>query len=542
MKKYIFSLIAIASIVASCTKVDSEGIMAPESTDKAASITKSFNVTTPSTKTELGDDGLSMIWSADDKINVIAGTTGNQYTFSLLNGAGTSNATFTGTIDEADASETQFYAVYPNVNASASSEKIEFLGSSNGEHPKYYNAGTTVKAIAGSFDPAFAPMTAVAGENDVLSFRYGCAFFKFKVAEEGISQIEFSTAGGGRVNGRPVFNAATGVNAGVESAQKSITIAPESGTFDVSKTYYLPVLTKQSTFGVLTLKYTKENGASQSISMSAFQNVILAAGKIYNLGTPPVSFTPAFDSSDVTIEADDKNGTISFSVANLIEGGTVSYTVSSDGLTNSDWGTINFDSSTGNGSLSFTCDANTDTDNPKTASVTLTYTYQTSKTVSTVVTVTQKKAVAAGTQMYYYYNTGSVTNTSNKFSASSSTISFDGTNNNCGVNSFSINGISCTKGVKLDSSGYLEFTTSDNVTASLTFYYAARKSTDNDTAVIQITPTDPAGTATEFGSFESFGTISSQTITLNASTKYRISRKTKELVLVFVELSEIPIN
>lgn len=542
MKKYIFTIIAAAAVVVSCNKVDSDSPTTSSQKENISSVVKTFTVSVPETKTELGNDGLTVKWSSSDKINIIAGTTGNKYTFSLLNGAGTSSATFNGTIDESDAGETQFYAVYPDVNASASSEKIEFLGSSDGEHSKYYNSGTTVKAIAGSFDPAFAPMTAVVGENDNLSFRYGCAFFKFKVAEEGVAQIEFSTDGGGRVNGRPIFNASTGVNAGVESAQKSITIAPESGTFDVSETYYLPVLTKQSNFGVLTLKYTKESGSSQSISMSAFKNVTLAAGKIYNLGTPPVSFAPSFDSSDVTIEADDKNGTISFSVANLVEGGTVNYTVSNDELSNSDWGTIRFDSSTGNGSISFTCDANTDTDNPKTASVTLTYTYQTSKTVSTVITVTQKKALAAGTERYYYYNTGSVTNTSNKFSASSSTISFDGTNGNCGVNSFSINGISCTKGVKLDSSGYLEFTTSDNVTASLTFYYAARKSTDNDTAVIQITPTDPEGTATEFGSFESFGTISSQTITLNASTKYRISRKAKELALVFVELSETPIN
>ena len=542
MKKYIFSLIAIASIVASCTKVDSEGIMAPESTDKAASITKSFNVTTPSTKTELGDDGLSMIWSADDKINVIAGTTGNQYTFSLLNGAGTSNATFTGTIDEADASETQFYAVYPNVNASASSEKIEFLGSSNGEHPKYYNAGTTVKAIAGSFDPAFAPMTAVAGENDELLFRYGCAFFKFKVAEQGISQIEFSTDGGGRVNGRPYFDITSGNTAGVESAQKSITIAPESGTFNVSETYYLPVLTKQSKFGVLTLKYTKENGSNQSISMSALENVTLAAGKVYNLGTPPVSFAPAITSSDISIEAEGESGIINFSVNNLVDGGTVNYTVSDSNLDNTNWGTISFDSSTGEGSIPFTCSANTDTSNPKTATVTIIYTYNSSETATKSVTITQKKAVTVGSSSYYYYNTGSATNTSNKFTASTGTISFDGTDSNCGVSSFSINGVSCTKGIKLDSSGYLEFTTSANVNATLTFYYVARKKADNDNAKIQITPTEPAGEASIFDSFNTFGTINSQTLTLEASTKYRIARNSKELALVYVELIETPAN
>ncbi|MBP5559193.1 MAG: BACON domain-containing protein [Bacteroidales bacterium] len=542
MKKFVYTIIALVAVAASCNKVDSESPVTSSQKENTTSVEKVFSVIVPETKTELGNDGVTMKWSSDDKINIIAGTTGNQYTFNIHSGAGTSSATFSGTLDAADASETQFYAVYPDVNVSVSSTNIEFLASSADNHLKYYTAGNTVKAIAGGFDPAFAPMTAVAGSNDELSFRYGCAFFKFKVAEAGISQIEFSTDGGGRVNGRPKFETATGDNTGVESAQKSIIIAPEIGTFSVSETYYLPILTKQSKFGVLTLKYTKENGSSKSISMSAFQNVVLAAGKIYNLGTPPVSFAPEINSSDLSIEAEDENGTITFSVENLVDGGTVSYSVSDDGLSNSNWGTVSYDSSTGNGSISFTCDANTDTNNTKTATVTLTYTYETTKTVSKIVTVTQKKAVASGTNKFYYYNTGSVTNTNGKFSASTSYITFDGTNNNCGVSSFSINGVSCTKGLKLDGSGYLDFTTSDNVTVSLTFYYAARKSSANDAAVIQITPTDPAGSATEFGNFNTFGTINSQTITLNASTKYRIARKSSELALVYVELSETPTN
>ena len=539
MRKFIIPLFAILAVLSSC---DKENIEQTGQKQNSALIEKTFSVSAPATKTALGEDGLSMIWASGDKINVIAGTSGNQYTFSLDSGEGTSSANFTGSIDAADAEETQFYAVYPDVNVSVSSSTIEFLGSSVDGHPKYYNSGTTVKAIAGGFDPAFAPMTAVADENDALAFRYGCAFFKFKVAEEGVTSIEFSTTSGGRPNGRPKFATETGINTGVESAQKSITIAPESGTFDVSATYYLPVLTKQSTFGPLTLKYINESGASKSISMTALNSVILAAGKIYNLGTPPVSFEPAVEASDVSIEADDESGTISFSVANMVSGGTASYTVSDDGLSNASWGTVSFNSSTGEGSIAFTCDKNTDTGNTKTATVTITYTYDADKTATSTVTVTQKKATEEGSVTYYYYNTGSVTNTDNKFSASSGTISFDGTTDNCGVNSFTINGTVCTKGIKLDSSGYLEFTTSANVNASLTFYYAARKSSDNSGAKIQITPTDPSGEATVFGEFNEFGTISSQTLSLEPSTKYRITRNSKELALVYVELIETPIN
>ncbi len=291
MKKYLFTLAAIVATLVSCNKVDSEKPETSGQKENSFSVEKTFSVIVPETKTELGSDGLSMIWSSTDKINIIAGTSGNQYTFDLSSGAGTASASFSGTIDAEDAAETVFYAVYPDVNVSVSSSTIEFLGSSVSGHPKYYNTGETVKAIAGSFDPEFAPMTAVTGENDELSFRYGCAFFKFKVAEEGITSIEFSTDGNGRVDGRPKFATATGINSGVESAQKSITIAPESGSFDVSATYYLPVLTKQSTFGKLTLKYTADNGNSKSISMTAFSNVTLTAGKIYNLGTPPISFS-----------------------------------------------------------------------------------------------------------------------------------------------------------------------------------------------------------------------------------------------------------
>ena len=276
--------------------------------------------------------------------------------------------------------------------------------------------------------------------------------------------------------------------------------------------------------------------------MSALENVTLAAGKVYNLGTPPVSFAPAITSSDISIEAEGESGIINFSVNNLVDGGTVNYTVSDSNLDNTNWGTISFDSSTGEGSIPFTCSANTDTSNPKTATVTIIYTYNSSETATKSVTITQKKAVTVGSSSYYYYNTGSATNTSNKFTASTGTISFDGTDSNCGVSSFSINGVSCTKGIKLDSSGYLEFTTSANVNATLTFYYVARKKADNDNAKIQITPTEPAGEASIFDSFNTFGTINSQTLTLEASTKYRIARNSKELALVYVELIETPAN
>ena len=348
MKKILYTFLAAAFALVACDKA----VVPSQDMDKAM-IQKSFTVVSPDTKTAL--DGVHVNWSADDKINVIAKTTGNQYTFSIESGMGNSSAVFTGSIAAADAQETTFYAVYPDVNATVSNDVITFQGSASGEHRKYYNSGTKVKAVAGGFDSTFAPMVAKSDASGVFSFNLGFALFKFKVAEPDVKSIKFEVDGNTRLDGRPSINALTGVNTNVESAQKVLTIEPESGVFATGTVYYLPFLTKGGQkMGNLTITYTKEDNSSQSITTESKKNEIPATGVIYDLGTPPVVFptvpTLTLKVSSVTgIAADAATGlTISnaYSLANCadtdvtvtydgtvitaasISGGTVTYSIS----------------------------------------------------------------------------------------------------------------------------------------------------------------------------------------------------------------------
>ncbi len=348
MKKILYTFLAAAFALVACDKA----VVPSQDMDKAM-IQKSFTVVSPETKTAL--DGVHVNWSADDKINVIAKTTGNQYTFSIESGMGNSSAVFTGSIAAADAQETTFYAVYPDVNATVSNDVITFPGSASGEHRKYYNSGTKVKAVAGGFDSTFAPMVAKSDASGVFSFNLGFALFKFKVAEPDVKSIKFEVDGNTRLDGRPSINALTGVNTNVESAQKVLTIEPESGVFATGTVYYLPFLTKGGQkMGNLTITYTKEDNSSQSITTESKKNEIPATGVIYDLGTPPVVFPTGPEltlkvSSVTGIAADAATGlTISnaYSLANCadtdvsvtydgtvitaasIAGGTVTYSIS----------------------------------------------------------------------------------------------------------------------------------------------------------------------------------------------------------------------
>ena len=104
-KNFVLALSALALLSVSCQEKT-----LPEQIP--GTVEKTFTVTAPaSTRTELS--GMNILWSADDEINVIAVNSGNQYTFRISDGTGTTSAKFTGTLNADDAEETEFYAVYP---------------------------------------------------------------------------------------------------------------------------------------------------------------------------------------------------------------------------------------------------------------------------------------------------------------------------------------------------------------------------------------------------------------------------------------------
>lgn len=518
MKKVLLVSLCAAAVFVSC-QMKEQTVQENE-----LLIYKTFTVampdssTEPNSKTYLNTSDLAVYWAAGDEINVIARTTGNQYTFTIKDGEeGSASATFEGEILAADAEETEFYAVYPNVNvvinkgASIAEDVIEYLGSASGDHIKYFNKDTDpVKAIVNGFDSRYAPMTAVLS-GGVFAFRHGAAYFKLTMGVDDVQKVKLTASESARFNGRPKYNYDGSTNT-VESAKAYIYSQPEAGTFVKGGTYYIPVLTKQSSVGNLTITYTLSDGTTESsVTTSSLSSTKLVSGKIYDLKTPPIVFTPEISSSNLTIEAGDTGGTINFTVSNLVTGAYVAKSITSDGLDNSSWGDISYNSSTGVGSLTFTCDENTDPDDPKTATVHLLYTTDGSTELAYAnVTVTQKKAGAAVTYTWGFTSTNTsdtVANTTYSWSSDTvgQAISYDGKSSDSIIEYPSKSGVYCLKMNGDSSSGSRRYFTYSAPTAGTLIITGYQQGSADASLTVKLgsdTVSADAGSPTAFASSE----------------------------------------
>jgi len=101
--------------------------------------------------------------------------------------------------------------------------------------------------------------------------------------------------------------------------------------------------------------------------------------------------------------------------------------------------------------------------------------------------------------------------------------------------SFTIDGTTYAYGLKMDSKGYVNFTTSDTYTTTLQFYYARRKEADTS-AAMQWGPTDGEATVLDITPWDTYG--DSGVITLEKGTAYTIEQKTKEQAIILVIIKE----
>ena len=502
--------------------------------EQGTTVHKVFTVSSGDTKTYL--DGMSVKWAADDKINVVAYGTGNQYTFSLTSGANTSSAVFEGDIDEADAAETKFIAVYPDVNVGISKDAtdsskdiIEFLGSASGDHIKYFISETTpVKAIKDGFDSRYAPMTAVS-EDGHFVFRHGAAYFKVKVGVDGVKTVKLQASGSARFNGRPKFLLESGINSTVEAAKNNISASPAEGTFEKDGVYYIPALTKQSKIANLTITYTLEDGTtSSSLVTSSLSNVVLTAGKVYNLGCPPISFSPVINVEALDkLEADATNGSFTYTVTNPDGVSTVTAVKKSG-----DWIS---DVAASKGTVTFNCTANTGDE--REAVITLSY----DGAEDVDVTITQKAAGGSGpvVHTYIFYVNDSKEQVQTADGASGSYFTITGSSildcSSTGyfsVDSFEILGNSYSHAKKIDSKNAFSFTTSNGVTASIRFFAARRQSDKEGTVKLQ------QGSSNVVSADMTLGTIyDSGIVELEANKSYSFN-KSGEIGLFYVVVTE----
>ena len=385
MKKIVYiiaSVLAIASVACSKQETTTEFV---ENHDPAH---RTFMVDVQQTKTTI--DGLAVKWAAGDKIRVYGYTkvgedpaSIGEAEFHIKSGVGSSSAVFEIEDGQSLGEFNTYYAVYPST--------IQFKTESL---PTNLEVSTSTPldldnqeiADGASYDPSFALMTAVYSDSK-LSFRHGVAYIKLQIPEDGITAAEV-TFGANATGKRPIYTASTGE---VSSVQGGYNKVKASGNLVKDNWYFLPVPARSSNPGAVTVAFYK-GAVSSSKTTNSLTKTRLATGEVYNLGCPPVSFSPSITASDVDIAQDATGGNITFSILNPAGDGVISI-AETGGKSNPADFVLNTTLQTDH--FEFTCDENGDSD-PRKFYVTLTYTYNSgADEVTKDVVITQAGAVAA---------------------------------------------------------------------------------------------------------------------------------------------------
>jgi len=532
MKRLVYILSAIVFIASfvSCQK-QIEITVAPEQKI-------SFEATMPDiTKTSI-DKELNVLWSEGDKIDVY-GCTDNAFAakavFELSSGAGTKNGKFTLKEGETFGTYDSYVAIYPSGYALKTSSLPATI-----EIASNISTYTSQAVVENGYDPAHAIMTATVSGGKLV-FRHGVSYFRIQIPDDGITKVKI-VAASNAFQKRPAYSAENGSITANNSGSNEM--GSVEGSFKKGSYYYfcaVPRTADSQKLNGITITYT-HNGVDKPVSttVNAVKNLFPYVGYAYDLGCPPlITPAPVITANGVDIKKDDTSGKIEFSIANSVTGGVLS-AATTEGKVNTISDFVLGEVS--NGTIPFTCSANTEA-SVRYAYVTLTYTYDTDKTVTKNIVVSQASAgggASATTYFYYINNDGTETNTNDKFSGtlSNGLVSFSASDSSgCGADSFTVESLTVTKGLKFNGNGAVSFTTSSTLNSKLTFYYVARKSGDNSAARIKLTPS--GGTETVYNNFNTYGTVSSQVdVALEKGTTYTIARDNKELALVLVKLVE----
>ena len=259
MKKYIQSMMAFAAIVsfASCSSEDNNSTIENESATKVMTFTAMQEGDSQSTRAAISSTDSKVInWEEGDQISIFDGTNNKQFT--LKDGKGTPNATFTGEALESGS----YTAVYP----------YQSTASLSGNDVTNVTLPATQTATDNSFDKNAALMMAQSNSN-TLNFKNVVGYVKvkptFNCTRIDLKAFDNSAvlAGTGTVsynNGEPTLDLS-------ETKDYAITLR---GDIKANKYYYIAV-------PPVTLK------AGWTIEFTAKDN-----GKLYSRkGTNPITFT-----------------------------------------------------------------------------------------------------------------------------------------------------------------------------------------------------------------------------------------------------------
>ena len=212
----------------------------------------------PSTRTTLGDDGHSVFWTKQDQISVFTKANMNQMggaLFKSLNGSPSRKADFEGVLDISGVSdENPVFAVYPYSSTSS------FDGTS-----VTATLASEQVAQADGFADHLLPAIAVS-INTNLAFYQVATGIRFQISTEGVKKVIFRGNKGETVSGivkvsmnesfRPEITEV------VDGSQWVTLTAPDNGTFEVGRMYYLSVLPQNYENG-FTLTFLTDTEAAR---------------------------------------------------------------------------------------------------------------------------------------------------------------------------------------------------------------------------------------------------------------------------------------
>lgn len=259
--------------------------------------------TTPSTRTALGEDGYSILWTKQDQISVFTKANINQMggsPFESLNDNPSKNADFEGLLDISGVSaENPIYAVYPYSSTSI------FDGTSI-----IMSLASEQMAQADGFADHLLPAIAVSTDLN-LSFYQVAAGIRFLITTEGVKKVIFRGNKGEAVSGKfkVSMNAENRpeVTDVIDGSQWVTLTAPGNGTFDIGKMYYLSVLPRNFENG-FTLTFL----TNTDVAKFEFKNEVLFKRALWkngnNLEERLVYTTKLPDNGVPIIEVNVQNG------------------------------------------------------------------------------------------------------------------------------------------------------------------------------------------------------------------------------------------
>ena len=294
MKAYrLFIFIAAAAMasfaLAGCTAEADKGALGGREITITASMADNLaSAGEPATRTVL--DGTSVLWEPGDEIKVFYGTNGSRFTSTATSSAATSD--FSGSlnfvfgVNEGVGGSKVLWALYP-YSAAATSD---------GE-----SVTTTLPSEqvgrAGSFAKGYNMSLAKSGSFN-MGFYNVCGGVRFSLTQEGVKEVVFEGRNDEYIAGKVklAFNDNIPVVSEVVEGVKSITLtAPNGGTFETGKWYYIVALPGtlgsgfKMTFNTDTQYAIRKSSGSVTVKRGIFGSLTDADdGLIYvDKGTEP---------------------------------------------------------------------------------------------------------------------------------------------------------------------------------------------------------------------------------------------------------------